>query len=49
MKIRSEAFKVFKFAEDENEVLRAISSFEDNIKEFDHNHCQVCHDKAFMT
>lgn len=49
MKIRPEAMKVFQFAENNEEMMEAIKGFEKEIEGFDHKHCQVCSDKAFMT
>lgn len=49
MKIRPEAGKVFKIAETEAQVLKALSDFEDEMSHFDHKHCRICQDKAFMT
>lgn len=49
MEIRSDALKVFKIAETGQDVFKALSSFESEMKKFDHEHCQICQDKAFMT
>jgi len=49
MAIRPDASKVFKIVENDEEMLRALSSFEDEMGKADHSHCKVCSEKAFMT
>jgi len=49
MKVRKEAMKVFKIVETKEEVLKAIIEFEKEMSSFDHKHCQICQDRAFMT
>ena len=49
MKIRPEADKEFRIVETKEEVVKAIAEFEEEIGKFDHRHCRICKDKAFMT
>lgn len=49
MEIRKDAFKVFKIVENNQEMFKALSSFEDEIAKADHKHCKVCSEKAYMT
>ena len=49
MEIRDDALKVFKIVENDEEMFKAISEFEEEIASFDHDHCKFCSDKAFMT
>lgn len=47
--IQEKAMKVFKIVEDEKELLKALVDFEEEMANFDHNHCEICQEKAFMT
>ena len=49
MKIRGEASKVFKIVETKGEMVKAIDKFEKEMANFNHTHCQICKEKAFMT
>jgi len=49
MKVREEAMRVFKIVETKEEVVEVLVEFEKEMSEFDHGHCQICQDKAFMT
>ena len=49
MKIREEAGKVFEIVETKEEAVKAIAGFEKEMEKFDHRHCRICKDKAFMT
>ena len=49
MKLREADMKVFKVATTKQEVLAALSGFEDEMAKFDHKHCKICQDKAFRT
>lgn len=49
MKIREDATKVFKIVESDEEMIRALVSFEDEMSKTDHSHCKICSEKAFMT
>jgi len=49
MKIREEAFKVFKVVESQEGILEAIKEFEKEMANFSHEHCKICKEKAFMT
>jgi len=49
MKIRKEGFKVFKIVESQEEVVKAIKEFEKEMAGFNHEHCKICKEKAFMT
>ena len=49
MKIRPVELKVFKIVETEAEVVPALIGFEKEMTGFDHAHCRICKDKAFMT
>lgn len=47
--IPEKAMKVFKIVEDEKELLEALIDFEKEMANFDHNHCEICQEKAFIT
>lgn len=49
MKIREEGLKVFKIVASERELLAALVEFEKEMAEYDHRHCEICQEKAFMT
>ncbi len=49
MKIRPLEMEVFKIVDRENEVVPALIEFEKEMTEFDHSHCRICKDRAFMT
>jgi len=49
MMIRKEAEKVFRIVNTKEGVLRAIKEFEKEMAGFDHRHCKICREKAFMT
>lgn len=49
MKLREEAFKVFKIVKSKEGVLEAVKGFEKEMAGFDHSHCKICKEKAFMT
>ncbi len=49
MEIRDDALKVFKIVENNEEMFKAITEFEEDISNQDHSHCKICSDKAFMT
>ena len=48
MEIRKEAFKVFKIVETKEEVLQVLLEFDQEMVGYDHRHCRICKDKAFM-
>ena len=49
MKLRESDMKVFRVATNKQEVMSALSGFEDEMAKFDHRHCKICQDKAFLT
>lgn len=49
MKIRASGLKVFKIVENQTELLAALVTFEKEMEEYDHRHCEICQEKAFMT
>lgn len=49
MKIRPVELEVFKIVDKETEVIPALVEFEKEMTTFDHTHCRICKDKAFMT
>ncbi|PIP52391.1 hypothetical protein COX09_01940 [Candidatus Beckwithbacteria bacterium CG23_combo_of_CG06-09_8_20_14_all_47_9] len=49
MKLRPVELKVFKIIDEEKELIPALIEFEKEMSEFDHSHCRICKDKAFMT
>ncbi|MDP4030825.1 MAG: LOG family protein [Patescibacteria group bacterium] len=49
MKLRPVELKVFKIVDEENQIIPALIEFEKEMSEFDHSHCRICKDKAFMT
>ena len=49
MKLRPVELKVFKIIDEEKELIPALIGFEKEMSEFDHSHCRICKDKAFMT
>jgi len=49
MQIRATAKKVFKIVNNNEQLLMALSSFEDEMAKFDHRHCRICKERAFMT
>lgn len=49
LKIRDDAMRVFKIVETKKGVVKALSEFEEEMANFDHRHCQICQEKAFMT
>ena len=40
---------VFEIVSSKSEVLPAIVRFEEKFKKFDHTHCRICAERAFMT
>ncbi|MFH0943268.1 MAG: LOG family protein [Candidatus Beckwithbacteria bacterium] len=49
MMIRKETMKVFKIVETKEEILDALVDLDREMAEYDHSHCAICQDKAFMT
>ena len=49
MKLRESDMKVFKVASSKQEVLEALSDFEDEMRKIDHKHCKICEGRAFRT
>jgi uncharacterized protein (TIGR00725 family) len=49
MLLRKEAFEVFKIVGSRPGVLRTVKEFEKEMASFDHSHCKICREKAFMT
>lgn len=49
MKTRGNETEVFEIVTKPEQVVSAIKRFEDKMNQFDHAHCQVCSEKAFMT
>jgi hypothetical protein len=48
MKLRPVELKVFKIVDEEKELIPALIGFEKEMTEYDHAHCRICKDKAFM-
>lgn len=49
MKLRQVELRVFKIVDKETEIIPTLIEFEKEMTGFDHNHCRICKDKAFMT
>jgi uncharacterized protein (TIGR00725 family) len=49
MKMRGNETNVFEIVNSPEEVLAAIKKFEETMSQFDHSHCRVCKERAFMT
>jgi len=49
MLIRPIEKELFEVVEKPEEILESIEKFERYMRQFDHSHCQVCEEKAFMT
>jgi len=49
MKMRGNERNVFEIVNNPDEVLVAIKRFEDKMSGYNHAHCQVCSEKAYMT
>lgn len=48
MMIQNTAMKVFKIVESKEEAAVALEQFDKEMSEYDHSHCKICQDKAFM-
>lgn len=49
MLIPKKALTVFKIVENQEEMIKAIINLEEEMANYDHSHCRICADKAFMT